>query len=155
LLLKEIFDAEIIENDFTQNTIAIFVEGSNRINYHRNNFLQNGWAIKFSGGCEANEIRNNNFLHNSLDVVMNSELNDNLFVENYWSSYTGYDLNKDNFGDIPYYPVKLYSYILNNTPEAIVLMRSFFVDLVNFSEKVSPVFTPKLVFDDRPLMRKL
>lgn len=155
LLLKEIFDAEILRNSFTENTVGIFVEGSNRINYFNNTFKQNGWAIKFSGGCETNQVMHNNFLNNSLDVVMNSELNDNVFRENYWSNYSGYDLDKDNVGDIPYYPVKLYSYILDNTPEAIVLMRSFFIDLINFSEKISPVFTPKQVFDDRPLMEKL
>ena len=40
----------------------------------------------------------------------------------------------------------------NQVPEAIILMRSFFVDIMNFSEKVSPLFTPKEVFDSKPLM---
>jgi nitrous oxidase accessory protein len=51
--------------------------------------------------------------------------------------------------------VKLYSYLVNKTPEAIVLLRSLFIDIVDFSEKVSPVFTPENLIDDKPLMKKV
>ncbi len=155
LLLKEIYDGDIFNNQFEQNTIGIFVEGSNRIRYQNNNFVQNGWAIKFSGGCDDNEITLNNFIHNSLDLVVNTKLTNNRFHHNYWSNYSGYDLDKDGTGDIPHYPVKLFSFILEQAPEAIVLMRSLFVDLVNFAERVSPVFTPKEVKDQHPQMQPL
>jgi nitrous oxidase accessory protein len=152
LLLKEIYDADITDNMFEQNTVGIFVEGSNRIIYQHNTFKRNGWAIKFSGGCEDNEIIYNNFLDNSLDLVVNTKLASNRFHHNYWSNYAGYDLDKDNIGDIPHFPVKLFSYVLEQAPEAIVLMRSLFVEIINYAEKVSPVFTPKEVKDDFPLM---
>lgn len=154
LLLKEINDAEVINNTFEYNTIGIFVEGSNRITYSGNSFERNGWAIKFSGGCSANIITENNFLNNSLDLILNARLSDNKIFDNYWTEYTGYDLDKNGIGDIPHYPVKLFSYILEQAPEAIVLLRSFFVDIINFSEKVSPVFTPREVFDPTPLMHE-
>jgi nitrous oxidase accessory protein NosD len=48
--------------------------------------------------------------------------------------------------------MKLFSYVVSNTPEAMVLLRSLFVDILNFSEKVSPIFTPENVVDNRPLM---
>lgn len=153
LLLKEIYDAEIIDNHFLQNTVGIFVEGSNRINYLRNEFRRNGWAIKFSGGCESNIITDNDFLYNSIDLVVSSQLNNNTFNNNYWSEYSGYDLDKDEIGDVPHYPVKLYSYIHNQVPESVVLMRSLFVDIINYAEKVSPIFTPKDVMDNQPKMK--
>ncbi len=153
LLLKEIYDAEIKHNIFEQNTIGINTEGSTRINYKYNNFIGNGWAVKVAGACYANEFSNNNFMNNALDVSYNSKLNDNKFKSNYWSSYTGYDLDKNGYGDIPYRPVKLFSYIVNKSPEAIVLLRSLFVDIINFSEKVSPVFTPDNLLDSAPLMK--
>ena len=80
-------------------------------------------------------------------------MNDNKFDNNYWSSYTGYDLDKDGIGDVPYRPVKLFSYIVNQTPETIVLLRSLFIDILNFSEKVSPVFTPDHLVDASPKMK--
>lgn len=153
VLLKEINDAKITNNTFEENTIGINIEGSNRIDYFNNNFNNNGWAIKVRGACFENIFKHNNFMYNSFDISYNSKINDNLFENNYWSGYTGYDLNKDKIGDIPYRPVKLFSYIVNQTPETIILLRSLFMDLIDFSEKVSPVFTPDKLIDAQPLMK--
>lgn len=154
LLLKEINDAEITGNVFEENTVAINIEGSNRIIYSGNNFISNGYAIKVLGACYANTFEKNNFLYNSFDVSYHSRINDNIFQHNYWSSYTGYDLDKDGVGDVPYRPVKLFSYIVNKTPETIILMRSLFVDMIDFSEKVSPVFTPDNLLDLSPQIKR-
>jgi len=155
LLLKEIYDAEIYNNLFEENTIGINGEGCTRINYKNNTFLRNGWAIKIAGACYANIFEKNDFMHNSLDLAYNTKINDNKFDNNYWSEYTGYDLDKNGIGDVPYRPVKLFSYIVNKTPEALVLLRSLFVDIINFSEKVSPVFTPDDLMDENPIMKKI
>ncbi len=154
LLLKEINDAKIRNNTFTENTVAISIEGSNRITYKDNDFIKNGWAIRVIGACYTNSFTGNNFMHNSFDVSYNSKLNDNEFRSNYWSNYSGYDLDKDGIGDVPYRPVKLFSYIANRTPETIILLRSLFMDIIDFSEKVSPVFTPDNLKDAQPLMKK-
>ncbi|MFY0653235.1 MAG: nitrous oxide reductase family maturation protein NosD [Cyclobacteriaceae bacterium] len=155
LLLKEIYDAEVVGNTFTENTIGIFVEGCTRVNYTNNRLEQNGWAVKVSGGCYANLFSKNNFLSNSFDVSYNTKMNDNKFEGNYWSSYSGYDLDKNEIGDVPYRPVKLFSYVVNQTPETIILLRSLFVDIINFSEKVSPVFTPDKLVDNSPAMTQI
>ncbi|MFK7811603.1 MAG: nitrous oxide reductase family maturation protein NosD [Maribacter sp.] len=155
MLLKEINDAEISGNTFEENTIGINIEGSNRIEYSNNNFIKNGWAVKVLGACYANTFTKNNFLYNSFDISYNSKLNDNVFDQNYWSDYTGYDLDKNGVGDVPYRPVKLFSYIVNKTPETIVLLRSLFMDIIDFSEKVSPVFTPDKLLDANPLMKQV
>ncbi len=155
MLLKEINDAEIIGNTFEENTIGINIEGSNRIVYKNNNFINNGWAIKVRGACYTNSFLSNNFLYNSFDISYNSNINDNVFDKNYWSNYTGYDLDKNGIGDVPYRPVKLFSYIVNRTPETIILLRSLFIDIIDFSEKVSPVFTPDNLLDNNPKMKKI
>lgn len=154
LLLKEINDAEIARNVFRENTVAIQVEGANRINYTHNELVANGWAVKLSGGCLDNRFAGNNFSRNTLDLVLNSQLSSNAFEGNYWSEYRGYDLDRDGVGDVPHRPVKLFAYVLDRTPESVVLLRSFFVDLVNFAERISPVFTPAEVFDEQPKMGK-
>lgn len=155
LLLKEIYDAEIENNTFSKNTIGISVDGSTRINYKNNTFSRNGWAVKVVGACYENHFNRNNFLHNAIDLSYNSKINSNTFDNNYWSEYTGYDLDKNGIGDVPFRPVKLFSYIAHRTPESIVLLRSLFVDIINFSEKVSPVFTPDNLLDNSPLMQKI
>jgi len=62
LLLKEIYDAEIENNEFIRNSIGIRVEGSTRINYLHNEFLSNGWAIKITGVCTIIKSGLNNFI---------------------------------------------------------------------------------------------
>lgn len=155
LLLKEINDLEVKDNIFQDNTVAINVEGANRVNYVNNQFISNGWAFKVRGACYSNLITGNNFSNNSFDVSYNSRINDNLFEGNYWSKYSGYDLDRDGTGDVPYRPVKLFSYIVNQTPETIVLLRSLFIDIIDFSERVSPVFTPDELIDKKPLMKPI
>ena len=155
LLLKEVNDVNIKNNVFLENTVAITVEGSNRLVYSNNDFTSNGYALRVKGACYENEIINNNFLYNSFDISYNGRINDNKFDNNYWSNYTGYDLDKNGIGDVAYRPVKLFSYIVNRTPETIILLRSMFIDIIDFSEKVSPVFTPDDLLDENPRMKPI
>ena len=150
MLLKEINDAEISGNLFEENTVGINIEGSNRITYSENDFVSNGWAVRVMGACYSNSFNRNNFLYNSFDLSYNSNVNDNSFEGNYWSNYSGYDLDKNGVGDVPHRPVKLFSYIVNRTPETLILLRSLFMDLIDFSERVSPVFTPDNLAYPRP-----
>jgi nitrous oxidase accessory protein len=155
LLLKEIYDADIQNNHFLRNSIGIRVEGSTRINYKNNEFVNNGWAIKIAGGCYNNTISANNFISNSFNLSLESAINSNTFDGNYWSGYNGYDLDKDGIGDVPFRPIELFNYIVTKTPEATVLLRSLFLDIINLSEKVTPIFTPKHVVDNSPFMRRI
>ncbi|MEB3074138.1 nitrous oxide reductase family maturation protein NosD [Capnocytophaga gingivalis] len=152
LLLKELYDSELVGNTFYRNTIGINGENCTRMKYNENTFTENGWGIRIRGGCYQNDFWDNNFFNNTFDVAYDNNVNDNKFRSNYWSDYTGYDLNKDGVGDVPYRPVKLFSYISNRTPESIVLLRSLFIDIMNFSEKVAPVFTPENLIDETPRM---
>lgn len=155
LLLKEIYDGELTGNVFLRNTIGINAEGSNRIIFTHNTFEQNGWAIKILGACFNNVFSENNFLYNSFDLAYTGHLNENTFDRNYWSEYSGYDLDKDGVGDVPFRPVKLFSYVATQVPESIIMIRSLFVYLIDFSEKVSPVFTPDNLLDSKPYMTQI
>jgi nitrous oxidase accessory protein len=155
LLLKDILDGEITGNVFKENTIGIYADGSNRIKITGNEFRQNGWALKILGSCMDNTITGNNFLSNTFDLITNTSANYNRYEGNYWSEYTGYDLDKNGIGDIPYKPVKLFSMIVSNLPVSIILLRSSFVDLINFAEKVTPSLTPPTLADNSPLMKMI
>lgn len=155
LLLKEINDSELKNNIFEDNTIAISADNTNRINYIENDFKDNGYAIRIRGAVYDNIFERNNFLYNSFDVAYTGKLNDNKFSNNYWSGYSGYDLDKNGIGDVPFRPVTLFSYLVNQTPEAIVLLRSVFIGMLDFSEKVSPIFTPADLIDDQPQMKRI
>jgi nitrous oxidase accessory protein len=155
LLLKDISDGIIQGNRFVENTIGIYGDGANRLRMEANEFQGNGWAMKMLGSSNDNVITGNNFLSNTFDVITNTSVNRNSYNGNFWSDYTGYDLDKDNVGDVPYKPVKLFSFVTSQVPAAIILLRSPFVDLVNFAEKVMPSITPQTLEDAAPLMKML
>ena len=155
LLLKEINDSTIESNYFEKNTIGVYVNSCNRVQYKNNHLVNNGYAIKFQGASTYNVFQFNNFLSNAMDLSYNSKLNNNTFLANHWSEYNGYDLDKNGIGDVPYRPIKLFTYLTSHTPESVVLLRSLFVDILNFSEQVSPIFTPDKLVDTKPIMYKI
>lgn len=155
ILLKEIYDGEIIKNTFRKNTCGIYFESCNRITVKQNNFIENGWAIKLMTNSMDNFFTKNNFIENTFDVSTNSSHNFNSFQNNYWSKYNGYDLNKDNIGDIPYRPVKLFSYIISQNPVALILLRSFIIDILDYAEKIIPTITPINLTDESPSMKRI
>lgn len=154
LLLKEIYDAVVEYNLFHTNSTAIHAEGVTRTLIQLNNFERNGWALNVGGSCMDNLITFNNFVNNTFDIIGSSNGLNTVYENNYWSNYSGYDLDKDKVGDVPHRPVKLFNYILNRVPESIVLLRSPFVDLMSVAEKISPVFTPENIIDLKPATRK-
>jgi len=155
LLLKDISDAEIRHNLFSRNTSGLYSEGGTRINVIGNNFSSNGWAAKILGNCLDDTVRLNNFTSNTFDIATNSSRNANLFSDNYWDKYSGYDLDKNGIGDVPYRPVSMFSMVVQETPESMFLLRSFVVDLLDIAEKVLPVFIPETLIDNSPRMNEL
>ena len=153
LMLKEISDSFIIGNTFKKNTTGIYMEGTNRIEVEKNKFLANGWGMKIQASCMDNHITANNFVGNTFDVATNGSLVLNTFDANYWDKYEGYDLNKDLTGDVPYHPLSIFSVIVEKNPPAMLLFRSFMVDLLDKSEKIIPSLTPDNFVDHQPCMR--
>ncbi|MCZ2458208.1 MAG: nitrous oxide reductase family maturation protein NosD [Chitinophagales bacterium] len=155
IFLKEISDSYIIGNKFLRNTSGIFMEGASRVRVEKNEFKDNGWAMKIQASSMDNVITNNNFLGNTFDVGTNGTLVMNTFDHNYWDKYEGYDLNRDNIGDVPFRPVSLYSMIVEKNPPAMMLYRSFMTTLLDKSEKILPTLTPENLKDNFPLMKPL
>ena len=153
LLLKEIYDGEISHNIFDRNSIGIYAESANRLLIEKNDFRANGWALKIMGSCMDNNFTANNFFTNTFDLITSGKLDHNTYTGNYWSDYTGYDLDKNGYGDVPYRPVKMFSYLVTNVDVSIILLRSLFIDILNFAEKVTPVFIPEGLVDPNPLMK--
>ena len=154
LLLKDISDGIIIGNRFTKNTVGVLLDGSNRINVTRNLFENNGWALKLMANCMNDTFYKNNFVINTFDVSTNGTLYYSYFKNNYWDKYDGYDLNKNHIGDVPYRPVSLYSIIVEQIPQALMLLRSFTVDVMDKAERIIPSLIPDLLKDDEPMMQK-
>jgi nitrous oxidase accessory protein len=155
LLLKEISDGQIAFNNFDENTVGILMESTNRINVGRNEFTNNGWALRISSSSNDNTIALNNFTINTFDVGTNGTLSLNRFVNNYWDKAEGYDMNRDGLSDVPYHPVSMYSMVIEQNPNSVILMRSFMVNLLDKAEKAIPSLTPENMVDESPVMKNI
>lgn len=155
LLLKDISNSQIINNHFMQNTMAILMEGTSRIDVFRNTFRNNGWAMKVQANCNENEFHHNNFLANTFDVSTNGHMTLNYFYNNYWDKYEGYDMDRNRIGDIPYHPISMYSMVIEQNENAVILMRSFMVTLLDKAEKAIPSLTPENLVDTAPYMKPI
>jgi nitrous oxidase accessory protein len=155
LLLKEINDSYIFGNRFIRNTLGIYMDGTNRIKVEQNEFENNGWGMRVQADCSQNEIMANNFLGNTFDISTNGSLVLNTFDGNYWDKYEGYDLNKNDIGDVPFHPLSLFSVIVEKNPPSMLLFRSFMVTLLDKSEKIIPSLTPDNFIDNSPRMHPI
>ena len=155
LLLKDITDSRVADNVFVKNTIGIYAEGSNRVVFERNDFLENGWAVKIMANALDNVFTRNNFIGNSFDVTTNSRRTRSRFEENFWDAYRGYDLDHDGFGDVPFRPVRLFALIVEQTEPSLLLLRSLFVQVLDAAERVLPSLTPEVLMDPKPVMRRI
>lgn len=154
LLLKEISDARILQNNFEENTVGILMESTNRIDAQYNTFTGSGYALRIQASCNENDIHHNVFAGNSFDVATNGTLMLNRFYRNYWDKYEGYDMNRDGLGDVPFHPVSMYSMVIEQNPNAAILMRSFMVSLLDKAEKAIPSLTPENMVDESPVMKR-
>ncbi|NCI46271.1 nitrous oxide reductase family maturation protein NosD [Sediminibacterium soli] len=154
ILLKDISDSKIDHNTFHTNTVGIYMEGSSRIHVTGNTFSNNGWAMRIQASCDGNLFEKNNFSGNSFDVATNGTMMLNTFRENYWDKYDGYDLDRDGTGDVPYYPVSVYSVITERIPVAMILYRSFLTRIMDQVENIMPSITPDQLKDIRPRIKK-
>jgi len=155
ILLKDISDCYIAGNHFINNTTGIFMDGSNRMRIEKNNLSGNGWALRIQANCMDNTVTRNNFKGNTFDVSTSGSLILNVFNENYWDKYEGYDLDKDSIGDVPYHPLSLFSMIVEKNLPAMLLYRSFMINLLDKSERMLPSLTPENFVDKNPLMTPL
>jgi nitrous oxidase accessory protein len=154
IFLKEITDSYISGNKFLRNTTGIFMEGASRVMVEKNEFNKNGWAFKIDASCLDDTITHNNFSGNSFDIATNGTLV-SCFNYNYWDKYEGYDLDKNNIGDVPYHPVSLFSMIVAENPSAMILFRSVMATLLDKVEKILPSLTPENLVDHYPYMKPI
>ncbi len=155
LLLKDISDSHIEHNIFSTNTVGVYMEGCSRSFFSNNQFIKNGYAIRVQANCDDNTLVYSNFKGNTFDVATNGEVVLTKVAHNYWDKYEGYDLNRDGIGDVPFRPVSLYASVIERIPQAMMLLRSFTVTLLDRIEKIIPSITPEGMKDESPMMKPI
>jgi len=153
VLFKENDDSLFEENFLIDNTVGLFIDGSNDNAFRRNLFQGNGWAIDLFASSQNNEFTENNFLDNTYLLALDIGRIRNRFERNYWDNYPGYDLNGDGLGDTPHRLVNIFAHFSRRYPDLAAFEGSLATQAMNFAERVFPILSKIEVEDPQPLMR--
>ena len=156
MLLRDCSDGHFEGNRVVDNTIAIFLDGSNRNRLIGNLFQDNGWGILMFSSCADNVTSGNTFLNNDYPVALDMKYTRNQFDDghrgNYWSENAPFDLDGDGVSDQPYCPVGSFAFLSKQYPDLAVLSKSPAVAALSVAERVVPALRPSEAVDSFPLV---
>lgn len=155
-LLRDCSDGRFTGNRLVDNTIAMFMDNSNRNAVHGNLFQDNGWGLLMFSSCSDNETAGNNFINNDYPVALDMRRTDNRFDDgtrgNYWSGSAPYDLDGNRLGDVPYSPVGAFAFLSKQYPDLAILSKSPAVTALGVAERIVPALRPSEAVDRFPLL---
>ena len=156
VLLRDCSAGTFAGNRFVDNTIAMFLDNSNR-NHIRDNLIQdNGWGVLLFSSCAKDTFAGNAFLNNDYPVALDMRRSQNAFDDgargNYWQGSAPYDLDGDGVSDVPYSPVGAFAFVSKQYPDLAILARSPAVVALAVAERVVPALRPSEVVDRFPML---
>lgn len=167
VLLNETDASEVINNhvesvknprgkpslDTEGKGIFIYGGGVNSVNGNRFEACDIGAGVAMGG--EGTILHNNRFVGNRLQVryigSASVEWSKN-GVGNFWSSYQGWDLNRDGVGDLPYQPNDSLDRLFWLYPQSRFLMDSPLVVFLRFISAQFQLDRGKGIVDSHPIM---
>jgi nitrous oxidase accessory protein len=156
LLLRDCSDGRFARNQLVDNTVALFLDGSNRNRFEHNLVQDNGWGVLLFSSCAGNVFAGNAFINNDYPVALDMRRSNNRFDDgargNYWAESAPYDLDGDRVSDVPYSPVSAFAFVSKQYPDLSILAHSPAVAALAVAERVIPALRPSEVVDHRPMV---
>ena len=154
--LLELDDNLITGNIIYNNLMGIFMYNCQHNQVSDNLLAANMMGVEIAAGSDNNEFTKNSWLENLKQAKLTAPLDNRWDASgqgNYWSDYTGYDLNNDGQGDTPYLQNRLVEDLVGKFPLAKLLFNSPMIQVINLAERAFPVLHPAGVEDKFPLMK--
>jgi nitrous oxidase accessory protein len=154
LLLRDCSDGVFRGNRLADNTIAVFMDGSNRNRFEGNTIEDNGWGLLVFASSADNIFTGNQFVQNDYPVALDMRRTSNHFDDgtagNYWSDNAPYDLDGDGVSDVPYSPVGAFAFVSKQYPDLTLLAKSPAVAALGVAERIFPALRPSEAVDRFP-----
>lgn len=156
LLLRDCSDGEFLDNQMVDNTVAVFMDNSNRNRVAGNLVQDNGWGVLLFSSCAGNQFDGNSFVNDDYPVALDMRTSSNRFDDgrrgNYWSDNLPYDLDANGVSDVVYSPVSAFAFLSKQVPDLAVLAKSPAVAALGAAERVLPALRPSEIVDSFPLV---
>jgi nitrous oxidase accessory protein len=145
------------QNLFVDNVVGIFMEALRDSRFERNLIASNDTAIEAFSSAERNDFTRNNFLANLSPIrIIGKTSNirwDRDGTGNYWSDHTGYDLDGNGIGDVPFRIQNLFEHLEGNRPRLQIYFFSPTSQALAAAEQSFPIIEGSHEFDHYPLMK--
>ena len=151
LLVIQVTRSKVEDNRLIGNTKGMFVYNSLYNTIRGNLVAGNSLGVHYWGGSEENEFSENTVVQNRIQVKFVAAF-DQEWNANFWSDYTGWDLDDDGRGDSPYESNTLIDALLWNYPAARMLLASPSFHSLALAEKAFPVIRVPKAVDNSPMM---
>ena len=152
LLLKEIKDSRIEGNVLARNTVGLFAEGADRDRGRGQPVpaatagRSGSWPTRPTTASATTGSRGTRSTWRPTARPAARAPS----PRTTGTRYVGYDLDRDGFGDVPFRPVRLFSVLVEQNEPLLILLRSFFLDLLEAAERVDARLTPEALVDAQP-----
>ncbi len=118
--------------------------------FARNRIAYNGIGVVFHTDWVGNEFRDNEFRGNFTQVAVRGGggATRNLWRNNHWDDYQGFDRDRDGLGDTPH---ELHAYadrIWMEVPPAAFFRASPLLEVIDFLDRLAPFSSPTLILRD-------
>ncbi|MBI4373046.1 MAG: ATP-binding cassette domain-containing protein, partial [Candidatus Omnitrophica bacterium] len=137
-------------NVIANNKVGLFFDMASG-DYRGNLIAYNDLGIQLLASARHNQFGENSFIDNAEDVTVDGTSiseSTNIWKENFWSDYQGFDQNKDGLGDIPYQPVELFERLIMRYPALKLFLMSPSKQALDFASSAFPIFAPRPKFED-------
>ncbi len=152
---KEASDVLVEENEIIYCGVGIGLDMSpfepeSTIRIRRNRIAYNGVGMSFLADKDGTLIEGNVFEGNLTPVAMgdSGSARHNVWRNNYWDDYQGFDRNRDHIGDRPH---ELYAYadqLWMEMPYARFFRNAPMMEMLDFLERLAPFSSPVLLLRD-------
>jgi len=157
LFFQLVQDCVVENNLFFQNSTGVYSDLSYRIVYRNNTVIQNDVGMLILGSNWDNEFYENSFIDNLQQVSVNEiRVKDSWYKDdrgNYWSDYSGIDMNKDGIGDTAYRSGSAFEYLMESYPHMRLFSESPTANMLKTVDAMFPVLERAEIVDESPLMQ--
>lgn len=155
--MKDTSDFLIENNTIMYNSRGLYLDNSpydpDTINTYKNNqILYNTVAVQTQSVQLPSIFENNNFIGNMEMMSTGSSENSltkNIWNGNYYDDYTGFDINKDGYGDTPFQSYAYADILWQTYPNLQFFYGTAIIEMINLLAKLAPFSKPVLLIEDK------
>ncbi|MBP7694177.1 MAG: ATP-binding cassette domain-containing protein, partial [Anaerolineales bacterium] len=148
---KDADDVEVAGNWLIDNRAGLFIDAApfspqGTARFHDNVLAFNDVGVIMLTSTRRAELTDNTFWENVEQVAIQGGGDvsaANLWRNNYWSDYTGFDLAGDGFGDTPYRAERFFEGLTDREPMLRALLYSPAAQALEFAGAALPMFRPQ------------